>query len=412
MVAVGGRHALGLVHEVGVDIHAAVELHAMVGPARSLGLEVESHLVGRREGRLGRTVAMEAHGVETILLALSEHCLPALHIGGGIAREWEIAVAHRATNPHGLPVEVNLHALDGDLAHAERGADGVVAGAHRQAIDARRKLGPQLGVGHGDDVGGVVVACGADGLAIEQEPQLALGRGHHHTRHTLVDVGEHGHAPHGLATGATQLHAPHNAVPVALCLVGDAMRVLADTHVLDAIVDGDGDAVVAPEGEVRSDVVDMRRVETHLVAHLQAVHLDGGLDVGALQEKLHAAPLPRLGNHHRARVGHGADVMAVGGEEEGKLHVARLAILLHVGVEVERRVVERPRPLGVDRWQVAKVVGEHGAGQRNGMGGAVERGFPGATKAHHVACKGLCAHAKKTKQKGMSHRVLVLAETV
>ena len=40
-----------------------------------------------------------------------------------------------------------------------------------------------------------------------------------------------------------QFHPSGNTVPVALCLVGHAMRVLAHTHILNTIIYTDGDGV-------------------------------------------------------------------------------------------------------------------------------------------------------------------------
>ena len=66
-------------------------------------------------------------------------------------------------------------------------------------------------------------------------------------------------------------------------LVGDAMRVLTDADVLDAVVDTDGEFVVAAWAQEGREVVLVRHAEAHLMAHFVAVDEDGGLDVRALQ---------------------------------------------------------------------------------------------------------------------------------
>ena len=144
-----------------------------------------------------------------------------------------------------------------------------------------------------------------------------------------------------------QFNAPRNAVPVALRLVGHAVRVLSYADVLDAVVHADGDVVLLAKLDVVGDVVAVGHRQRRLVAYLLAVHVDGCLDVRTLQEQRDALVLHGLGDIGRAVVPGSTDIVALGGEEEGKLHLTLVAVTLHVGVEVVRRVVERTRPLSL-----------------------------------------------------------------
>ena len=137
----------------------------------------------------------------------------------------------------------------------------------------------------------------------------------------------------------TQLDAACYAVPVALGLIGDAMRVLAYADVLDAVVDADGNLVLVAEAQVGRDVILMRHGEGHLVAYFFAVDEDGGLDVRALEEKGDPLTAPSLRNDNGAAVGSFADEVLLGGEEERKFHLACVAVRLHEGVEVIRGIV-------------------------------------------------------------------------
>ena len=52
-----------------------------------------------------------------------------------------------------------------------------------------------------------------------------------------------------------QFDASDDTIPVALRLVGDAMGVLADANVFDAVVNTDANGVLATKANERSDVV-------------------------------------------------------------------------------------------------------------------------------------------------------------
>ena len=76
MVAIFFRHSDGLFHQVGVDGTTVSKCHTVVRPTRSLGLEVETHLVGCYEGCVGGAIGVETHVVQSVFLAATEYAFP------------------------------------------------------------------------------------------------------------------------------------------------------------------------------------------------------------------------------------------------------------------------------------------------------------------------------------------------
>ena len=141
-----------------------------------------------------------------------------------------------------------------------------------------------------------------------------------------------------------QLYPPCDAVPIALRLVSDGMRVLPHPNILDAIVDAHHYLIVPPGLDVVRHIVTVGCRQRHLVPCLMPVHPHGGLNVGALHHQRDALSTPVLGHVDFLPVPSRADIMPLGGEEEGKLDVARLPEGFHSRVIIVAGVIERPRP--------------------------------------------------------------------
>ena len=88
---------LRLLQQVLVNRLTTAQFDTMIRPRRTFRLQVDTHTVCCRKSRLGRTVAMKAHVVETILLAFLEDTHPLVLIGWGKTRLRETAVLHGAT---------------------------------------------------------------------------------------------------------------------------------------------------------------------------------------------------------------------------------------------------------------------------------------------------------------------------
>ena len=142
-----------------------------------------------------------------------------------------------------------------------------------------------------------------------------------------------------------QFDTSHDTVPVALRLIGHAMRVLSHADVLDTVIDADSNRVTLATVDGISNIIAMRRRKRHLMSDAPTVHIDGGLDVRTFQKQGDAAVFPVLGNIDATLIPSVAYIMTFGCQEERKLHLPLDAIFRHIGIEIERRVVERTRPL-------------------------------------------------------------------
>ena len=345
MVAVGVEDGKALVGKILIDGHPITQFHTVIWPRWTFGLEIETEAVSSHESSFWWAIAMEAHVVETVFLADAEDAFPRGGVGGRETCLGETTVLDGATKVDGLSVEQDVTSLNGYLAEAEGNADGLALIVDGGGVELRMVLTPRLGMGD-VDVECLVVEGDMSGLGGEVGDDTSA-----------VDKGR-----------GTQLDAASNAVPVALGLIGDAMRVLPYTDVLDAVVDADGNLVLAAKAQVGRDVILMRHGEGHLVAYLIAVDEDGGLDVRALEEEGDTLTAPSLRNDNGAAVGSFADEVLLGGEEERKFHLAGVAVGLHEGVEVIRGIVEGACPAGVDGEVVAKAVGKERTGEADSGG--------------------------------------------
>ena len=155
---------------------------------------------------------------------------------------------------------------------------------------------------------------------------------------------------------ALQFHSADKAIPVALRLVGDAVRVLSHANVLNTIVHFDDNGVFLSRHNSRRHIVDMWGIETHLMPHHFTVDRYRGLDVRSFEEECHLPAFPRFRHKDGTCVDHLTHIVFVGSEKEGELHVTLPAVRSHVGIVVERGVVERARPPGVNRKVVTEMV--------------------------------------------------------
>ena len=142
MVAVGVDDALRLLEEVFVDDLSATQANAMIGPRRTFGLQIEAYLVCCGKGSLWRTIAMEAHVVQSILTTLLKDAQPRSLIGGRITRLREATVLHRSTHPDGLAVEIELTPLDADVADSETQREWSAVITHLPRVEIGVELAP------------------------------------------------------------------------------------------------------------------------------------------------------------------------------------------------------------------------------------------------------------------------------
>ena len=125
------------------------------------------------------------------------------------------------------------------------------------------------------------------------------------------------------------------AVPVALCLVCHAVRVLPHAHILYTIIYIDVNIIVVARFGILSNLKHMRHRECGILAHTLSVDHHGGFYVRSLQRDEDAPFLPFLWNENGASISCMPRVMPIGGEKEGKLALPIPTIFLHVWIEIE-----------------------------------------------------------------------------
>ena len=133
-----------LFSQVFVNLHAPTQLHAVIGPRGAFRLQVNAHLVGSGKGCLGRTIAVEAHVVQAVLLDLAEDFHPRILVCGWITRLWETAVLHRTAQEERTSVDIQLASFNTDFAQSEDKPVVIVACLQNQLVESRAELIPQL----------------------------------------------------------------------------------------------------------------------------------------------------------------------------------------------------------------------------------------------------------------------------
>ena len=141
-MTVGVDNTFRLLQQILVNLLSATQSDAMIGPRRTLRLQIEAHLIGSSKGRLGWTIAVESHVVQAIGLTLPEDLQPRLLIHRGITRLGEATVLYRSAQPDGSVVDIDLSSLHADIPHTEGGLVIVAAHTHTDAVDLREKFIP------------------------------------------------------------------------------------------------------------------------------------------------------------------------------------------------------------------------------------------------------------------------------
>ena len=343
MVAELVENTLRLLNEVVVNLHAATQADTVVRPRRTFHLQVEAQTVGNGESRLRRAVAVEADVVQAVLLTLAEDTLPRRFVGRWIARLGETAVLDRTSQEERATVDVELTPLSRHLAQSEGDRHIPAVVLQHLGIEPGIELIPQLG------------------LRVEVDAVVALVDGD--VKVVVFQMGHHPLAPY--IDASLQLDTSDDAVPVALRLVGDAVGVLPDADVLDAVVDAQHYLVRLTEADDVRHVIAMGRRQRHLPSYLMTVDVSLRLNVCPLQEERYGLTAPLLRHVDLTAVPCRTDIVALWRQEEGKLHLAFHAVLLHIGIEVVRRVVERACPLCLHADRLSLAVGQHRAGQHD-----------------------------------------------
>ena len=262
MVAVGIYNAFRLLEQILINLLTLAKLYAVIGPRRTLGLQIHAHLIGCSESGLGRTVAVKAHVVKSILLALAKYAEPLVLGSRRKAGFRETAVLYGSAQIELTAVDKHLRPLNLNLAKAEAYGNIGAAILHGAGVETGIELVPQLNI---------AAQCKMIGLLVYSDIYSLISKIRHYP--FAIDNGR------GL-----KLYATRYAVPVALSLVGNRVRILTNTHVLDAIINTDFNQVFFASLQVIGKFVLMWHRKTHLVPHHATINKNGGLDVWSLKE--------------------------------------------------------------------------------------------------------------------------------
>ena len=236
---------------------------------------------------------MEPHVVQAIVLALLDNPHPGRCVSGREASLRKTTVLHRSPQMYAVSVEQDILSLNGNLTETESHTDRFAIHVDCSGVKLRLVLVPRLGIRHLHHI--LLIINGDTGCACGEVGDDAL---------PIDDWCSH------------QFYATRNAIPVALCLVGDAVRVLTYTDILYSVVNTDFYRVLFPETHGIRDVILMWHTQRQLMAHFVSVYHDRCLDMRSLQEQGHALFLPCLRNYHSPFVRHFAYEMLRRGQEE------------------------------------------------------------------------------------------------
>ena len=185
-----------------------------------------------------------------------------------------------------------------------------------------------------------------------------------------------------------------NAVPVALCLVGNGMGILSDTYVLYTIIYLDCYCVFPAYFDMVSHIIYMRSRKSNLMPYFLTIDIYGCLDMRTFKSENDTLFPPFLWHKHLSAIPRIANVVAIRSKEERELHLSLNAVFLHIGIEIERGIIQRACPLCFHGNDIALVLRNHGAWQldsivinrywRNGILATLNLKLPSSRKIYLV----------------------------
>ena len=143
------------------------------------------------------------------------------------------------------------------------------------------------------------------------------------------------------------------------------MGVLPHPDILNAVIDTDHELVPLTRLDITRHVTQMRRRKGCLMQDLLSVHEDGGLYMRPFQKQGDMLLLPGCRYIDMTTIPGLPHIVVLWCQEEGELQMLLLTVLLHIGIEIIGRVVERTRPTGVHRHGITLAIGKHRARQHH-----------------------------------------------
>ena len=145
------------------------------------------------------------------------------------------------------------------------------------------------------------------------------------------------------------------------------MGILSDTHILYTIIYFDCYRVFLTDFDMVSNIIYMGSRKSHLMPDFLTINIYGCLDMRTFKSKNDTLFPPLLWHKHLTAIPRIANIMVFWSEEEREFHLSLNAVFLHIGIEIERGIIQRTRPLCIDGYRVALALCYHRAWQLNGI---------------------------------------------
>ncbi len=141
-------------------------------------------------------------------------------------------------------------------------------------------------------------------------------------------------------------HLSYHSVPVALCLIGDTVRVEAHIDHLQAVVNAQSQSVF-PRRELSREVVFVRGAQAVLPAQFHSVQKQARFSVNPFQKEAYRKPLPVSRDVDLPDIPCHPDIMLLRGEHKRDFDIARFPEFCQTGGVIKGTVVHTPGPGGL-----------------------------------------------------------------
>ena len=107
------------------EVVARLVFKGVLSPHRHLDFQIDAGLVGCTEGRIRRAPGMEAHMIQSVILAYPHNARPRILIHRSMPGLWEHGVFHGSPEVDRMAVDPDVMPVTTNAAHSEGCAPGV-----------------------------------------------------------------------------------------------------------------------------------------------------------------------------------------------------------------------------------------------------------------------------------------------
>ena len=145
------------------------------------------------------------------------------------------------------------------------------------------------------------------------------------------------------------------------------MGILSDTHVLYSIIYLDCYCVLPAYFDTISNIIYMGSGKSHLMPDFLTINIYCSLYMRSLKSQNDTLFPPFLRHKHLTTIPRITDIMAFRSKEKREFHLSLNAVFLHIGIEIERGIIQRTCPLCFHGNQIAFASCYHGTWQLDGI---------------------------------------------